>query len=219
MPAQTAQTAQTAPAWTTQELEVLSGLTSPALVQGYLDTIPYSTDPIYRCPRSVLRDRKAHCYDGAVFAAAALRRLGYPPVLVNMLAERDDEHLAALFKVDGHWGAVAKSNTTGLRFREAVYRSLRELLMSYFEDYFNVEGLRSLRSYLLPLNLDTLDSLAWQTDDTAMDVIAGALNHRRKVPLVTPAMVARLSPVDRRAYEAGFMGSDDAGLFKPAAHS
>jgi hypothetical protein len=208
-------TARHAPVWTAQELEVLSGLTSPALVQGFLDSIPYSADPIYRCPRSVLRDSKAHCYDGAVFAAAALRHLGYPPVIVNMLADRDDEHLVALYQVDAHWGAVAKSNTTGLRFREPVYRSLRELLMSYFEDYFNVEGLRSLRSYLLPLNLDALGDLPWHSDDAAMEVIAERLNHRRKVLLVTPAMVARLSPVDRRSVDAGFMGSDDAGLYKP----
>jgi hypothetical protein len=209
------QTTRHAQVWTPQELQVLSGMTSPARIQAFLDSIPYSSDPIYRCPRSVLRDRKAHCYDGALFAAAALRHLGYPPVIVNMLADRDDEHLLALYQVGPYWGAVGKSNVVGLRFREAVYRSLRELLMSYFEQYFNVEGLRSLRSYLLPLNLDSLDGLPWMTEDAAMDEIAQKLNRRRKVLLVTPEMVARLSPVDRRSYEAGFMGSDDAGLYKP----
>jgi hypothetical protein len=209
------QTTRHAQVWTPQELEVLSGLSSPAKVQAFLDGIPYSSDPIYRCPRSVLRDRKAHCYDGALFAAAALSHLGYPPVIVNMLADRDDEHLLALYQVSRHWGAVGKSNVVGLRFREPVYRSLRELLMSYFEQYFNVEGLRSLRSYLLPLNLDSLDGLPWMTEDAAMDEIAQKLNRRRKVRLVTPEMVARLSPVDQRSYEAGFMGSDDAGLYKP----
>jgi hypothetical protein len=203
--------------WTSEELEAFSGLTSPAKIQAFLDGLPYSTEYLYRCPRSVLRDRKAHCYDGALFAAAALHRLGYPPVIVNMLAERDDEHLVALYQVDRHWGAVGKSNVVGLRFREAVYRSLRELLMSYFEPYFNVEGLRSLRSYLLPLNLNTLGGLPWRTEDAAMDEIAHKLNRRRKVWLVTPEMVARLSPVDQRSYTAGFMGSDDAGLYKPGS--
>jgi len=204
--------------WTREEKKILSGLDRPARIQDFLDGIPYSTEPVYRCPRSVLRDRQAHCYDGAVFAAAALRRLGYPPVVVNMMAERDDEHLVAVFREDGHWGAVAKSNTTGLRFREPVYRSLRELLMSYFEQYFNVEGLRSLRSYLRPFDLTAMDHLNWMTDDAAMDVIAARLDRRRRLPLVSEHMVRRLSLVDKRSFEAGFMGSDWAGLYKPDEH-
>ncbi len=204
--------------WTRDELKLLRPLQSPAHIQAFLDGIPYSTDPVYRCPRSVLRDRQAHCYDGAVFAAAALRRLGHPPVILNMMAERDDEHLVAIFREDGYWGAVAKSNTTGLRFREAVYRSLRELLMSYFEQYFNVEGLRSLRSYLRPLDLRQVDHFKWMTDDAAIDLIAARLDKRRRIPLVTEAMVRRLSPVDRRSFDAGFMGSDWAGLYQPGQH-
>jgi hypothetical protein len=166
----------------------------------------------------VLRDRQAHCYDGAVFAAAALRQLGYPPIIVDMLAERDDEHLVALFRDGGHWGAVGKSNVVGLRFREPVYRSLRELLMSYFEQYFNVEGLRSLRSYLRPFDLTQVDHLNWMTDDAAMDAIAARLDKRRRISLITDAIIRGLSPVDRRSYEAGFMGSDWAGLYKPDEH-
>ncbi len=204
--------------WTREEQKILSGLDRPARIQDFLDCIPYSTEPVYRCPRSVLRDRQAHCYDGAVFAAAALRRLGYPPVVVNMMAERDDEHLVAVFREDGHWGAVAKSNTTGLRFREPVYRSLRELLMSYFEQYFNVEGLRSLRSYMRPFDLTAMDHLNWMTDDAAMDVIASRLDRRRRIPLISEQMVRHLSLVDKRSFEAGFMGSDWAGLYKPDEH-
>jgi hypothetical protein len=204
--------------WTRNELKVLSDLNSPYRIQSFLDSIPYSTEPIYRCPRSVLRDRQAHCYDGAVFAAAALRRLGYPPLLLNMTAERDDEHLIAIFQADGHWGAVGKSNCVGLRFREPVYRSLRELLMSYFEQYFNVEGLRSLRGYLRPMDLTKMDHLNWMIDDAAMDAIAARLDRRRRIPLVTDQMIRSLSPIDKRSFEAGFMGSDWAGLYKPDEH-
>ena len=204
--------------WTRVELKQLSRLNTPAKIQAFLDGIPYSSDPIYRCPRSVLRDHQAHCYDGAVFAAAALRRLGYPPIIVNMMAERDGEHLVALFREDGHWGAVGKSNVVGLRFREPVYRSLRELLMSYFEQYFNVEGLRSLRSYLRPFDLTAVDHLNWMTEDAAMDVIAARLDRRRRIPLITTEMVRRLSPIDKRSFDAGFMGSDWAGLYKPDEH-
>ncbi len=118
------------------DLSLPAGLDSPAAIQAFLDGLPYSADPFYRCPASVLRDGKAHCFDGALFAAAALRRLGFPPAIVDMLPERDDDHILAIYKVDGHWGAIAKSNFVGLRFREAVYASLRELVMSYFEVFW-----------------------------------------------------------------------------------
>ena len=110
-------------------------LKTPALIQAFLDETPYSPEERYRCPLSVLRDRKAHCFDGAVFAAAMLRRLGHRPLIVDMLPNgRDDDHMLALFRVDGHLGALAKSNFSGLRYREPIYRTLRELVLSYFDD-------------------------------------------------------------------------------------
>ena len=116
-------------------------LKTPAAIQAFLDETPYSAENRYRCPLSVVRDRKAHCFDGAVFAAAMLRRLGHPPLIVDLLPnERDDDHMLALFRVDGLLGAVAKSNFSGLRYREPICRSLRELILSYFEDYFNAAG-------------------------------------------------------------------------------
>ena len=124
---------------TSSERKVLDGLNSPIKIQSFLDTIPYSEDEFYRCPLRVLRERKAHCFDGALFAAMALRRIGYPPLILELIPNgRDDDHILALFKHHDHWGAVAQSNFTGLRFREPIYRSLRELVMSYFEDYFQL---------------------------------------------------------------------------------
>ena len=126
-------------ALTKTELRVFAKLTSPFKIQEFLDSIPYSDEERYRCPRSVLQDRKAHCYDGAVFAAAALRMISYPPLLVDMLPNsRDDDHILAVFRQNNRWGAVAKSNFSGLRFREPVYRGLHELIMSYFEFYYNI---------------------------------------------------------------------------------
>ena len=125
-------------AWTDAERQVMAQLTSPGAIQVFLDELPYSADPIYRCPLRVLRERIAHCFDGAMFAAAALRLLGYPPLILDIVPSgRDDDHLLALYKRDGHWGAVAESNFVGLRFREPIYRSLRELVLSYFEQYYN----------------------------------------------------------------------------------
>ncbi|HEX9943083.1 MAG TPA: transglutaminase domain-containing protein [Thermoanaerobaculia bacterium] len=203
-------------AWDDPDLPFPPGLDSPAAIQELLDDLPYSVDPVYRCPASVLRDRKAHCYDGAIFAAAALRRLGFPPRIVEMLPEpgRDDDHLLAVFTLDGRWGAVGKSNYVGLRFREPVYRDLRELMMSYFEAYYNVDGEKTLRGYTVPLSLKPFDRLRWTTRDEALDAIAERLDQLRRVSILTPPMAARLSRLDRRSYEAGLMGALQEGLYK-----
>src|SRR5689334_15894242 len=172
-------------------------LSTPAAIQAYLDATPYSAEDRYRCPLSVVRDRKAHCFDGAVFAAAMLRRLGHPPRIVDLLPNaRDDDHMLALFKVDGYLGAVAKSNFSGLRYREPIFRTLRELVLSYFEDYFNSSGEKTLRAYTVSLNLARFDKQNWQTDDATMDTIADALDHIRKVTLITKRMERGLLAVD-----------------------
>ena len=198
------------------ERKFISKLNSPFQIQSFLDSVPYSCDPIYRCPIQVLRDRTAHCFDGAVFGAAMLSLIGFPPLILDMIPNgRDDEHMLALFKIDGHWGAIAKSNTVGLRFREPVYRSLRELVMSYFELYYNTEGEKTLRGYTVPLNLETFDADHWMTSAASMDRIAQRTDEIRRYPLMTPKMIERLSPVDDRLFEACLLGADDAGLFTP----
>lgn len=203
---------------TEPERRMVNELTSPARIQRFLDAVPYSTDDFYRCPLRVLRDRTAHCFDGAVFAAAALRRIGYPPLILDLLPDgRDDEHLLALFKIDGHWGAVAKSNFVGLRFREPVYRTLRELAMSYFEQYYNVEREKTLRGYTGPLDLKRFDRFDWLTRDEPLDLIARRTDEIRRVELIAPALAERLSPVDERSYQAGLAGADPQGLYRPAS--
>ena len=201
---------------TSQERKAISALTTPAKIQSFLDEIPYSGEEIYRCPLTVLRDGKGHCFDGALFGAAMLRRLGHPPRILDMLPNaRDDDHLLALYKRDGRWGAVAKSNFSGLRFREPIYRTLRELVLSYFEDYFNAAGEKTLRNYTVPLNLKAFDKLNWMTSDENLEAIALRLDEIRKVPVLTRRMVANLSPVDQRSYQAGMLGVNEAGLYKP----
>jgi Transglutaminase-like superfamily len=202
-------------ALTKTERRALARLDSPAAIQAFLESVPYSTDGRYRSPLSVLRERRAHCYDGAVFAAALLRRIGCPPRIVNLFAERDDEHLLAVFRVAGHWGAVAKSNFVGLRYREPVYRTQRELVLSYFEFYYNLERLRSLRSYTRPLGLASFDALHWMTADTAMERIAGRLDALKRIPLLTAQMVTRLNLIDERSYRAGMLGTDMDGVYVP----
>ncbi len=196
--------------------KLLAGLDTPYAIQAFLDSIPYSGDPFYRCPRRVLAEGKAHCFDGAMFAAAALRRIGHDPMLLDMRAVRDDDHVIALFREHGRLGAVAKSNFVGLRFREALYRTLRELVMSYFEAYYNVEREKTLRAYSTPLRLRAFDELDWEDDDGAMERIAVRLDRLRHIALLTPAMERGLSPMDDRSYTAGMQGTNNAGLYRPA---
>ncbi|MFZ0429317.1 MAG: hypothetical protein WAO20_14450, partial [Acidobacteriota bacterium] len=177
--------------------------------------IPYSADPIYRSPRSVMRDRKAHCFDGALFAAMALERLGYPPRIVDLQAVRDDDHLLALFKVNGKYGALAKSNFVGLRYRDPVHRSLRELVLSYFDSYFNLDREKTLRGYTVPLDLRRFEPIAWRTSDDQLDLIAERLDRIRCWPVLDEQTAAALPRVDDRTYEAQLLGSNPDGLYRP----
>ncbi|MBE3067259.1 MAG: hypothetical protein IMZ73_07505 [Chloroflexi bacterium] len=149
---------------TPAEKRLLESLDSPVKIQAFLNATPYSEDEFYRCPLRVLRERKAHCFDGALFAAMALHLIGHPPLILELIPNaRDDDHILALFKRYDHWGAVAQSNFTGLRYREPVYRSLRELVMSYFEDFFNSAGEKTLVGYRGPINLKIFHRLDWMS--------------------------------------------------------
>lgn len=201
--------------WSGEEAAVVEALRTPFEIQSFLDSIPYSPESRYRCPRSVLRDRRAHCFDGAVFAAAALRRIGFRPLLVDLRAVRDDDHVVALYGRSGRLGAVAKSNVVGLRFREPIHRSLRELVLTYFHAYFNVEGEMTLRSYSRPVDLDHIGAPDWATEDRAMDLIACRLDTARHYPLLSRSAARTLSPVDARSFKGGMLGADEAGLYRP----
>ena len=204
-------------ALTESERQVIARLTTPGKIQTFLDQLTYSAENTYRCPLRVMRERTGHCFDGALFAAAMLRRLGYPPLILDMLPnDRDDDHLLALFKRDGHWGALANSNFVGLRFREPIYRNFRELVLSYFEQYYNVEREKTLRSYTRPLNLKVFDNQDWMTRDEPLEEIAKRLDEIAQVPLLTGPMIAGLSLVDERSFRAGLLGANEAGLYQPS---
>lgn len=153
-----------------------------------------------------MQDRTASCLEGAIFAAAALRVLGFPPLILDLEAEQDTDHVIAIFKVRGHWGAVAKSNFTGCRYREPVYRTLRELAMSYFNIYFNLRGERTLRHYSRPVNLTRFDRRNWMTTDQPVWFIAEYLCEIPHTPLLRSTMEKTLTRVDRRTIKAEMVG-------------
>lgn len=199
--------------WTTGELKILRLLTTPIKIQQFLDRVAYSAESRYRSPRSVLKDRKAHCFDGAVFAAIMLHRLGYPPLIVDMQAVRDDDHVIAVFQKNGKYGAIAKSNFVGLRFREPIYRDVRELVMSYFESFYNLNKEKSLRQFTVPLDLSSYRNVEF--DDEVMEEIGLKLSYIPVTKLMTSAQIRSLQKVDERTYKAGMLGAVKKGIYKP----
>jgi len=191
-----------------REQKILRSLTTPAKIQKFLDEkIAYNTEPggdTCYSPRVVLRKRVAHCMEGAMLAAAALEFQGHPPLLVDLEAVRDTDHVLAVYRVRGRWGAVGKSDYSGLRSREPVYRNIRELAMSYFEHFFNKAGEKTLRTYSRPVNLRRFDGIGWTTREECVWEIPNYLcdiPHTRILP-----RGARIAPMDRRLYVAGRYG-------------
>jgi hypothetical protein len=195
---------------TPAETRTLKSLKTPEKIQRFLDhDIAYNKEPdgdTIRSPRRVLRDRTAHCFEGALFAAAALRVQGFPPLLLDLEAVRDDDHVLAIFRQHNHWGAIAKSNYTGLRFREPVYRTLRELVLSYFESYFNLAREKSLRNYSRPVNLTRFDHIAWMTTEADLWPVAEHLVAIPHTPLLPATPRRKFARVDGRLFAAGLVG-------------
>jgi hypothetical protein len=191
------------------ERAVFRTLKTPEKIQSFLDALAYNKEVggnTCRSPRRVLRDRTAQCMEGALFGAAALRMIGHSPLLLDFEAVHDDDHVIAIFQQEGHWGAVAKSNYSGLRYREPVYRTLRELAMSYFEHYYNLRREKTLRNYSRPVNLKRFDSMHWMTTEADVWEIPEYLTTIYHTPLIGPRLAARLGKVDARLFAAGLVG-------------
>lgn len=196
------------PGFSADELRLLKQLSTPPKIQQFIDTFVYNIErggETCRSPRRVLRDRTAHCFEGALFAAAALRANGRKPLVVDLVAVRDDDHVIAVFREKNLWGAVAQSNFSGLGYRPPVFKSVRELAMSYFEQYFNVpHGEYTLRRYSLPVDLARFDSRCWMTSEEELFWMSDVLAKVRHYPLVRKGM--RLGRVRERVYRAGCLG-------------
>jgi len=185
-------------------------LKSPQAVQEYLDSIPYKAEELDRSPLRVMTDGQAHCLDGGIFAALALWRIGFQPLILDLVPApgSDDDHVLAIFQIDGLWGALAKSNYPNLRFREPVHRSLRELVMTYFEFFFNLQHQKTLRAFTRPLNLSRFRDPGWMWDEEGIRTVSKRVYSLKPIPLISEASVTRLSVSDERTYKAGTYGTD-----------
>ena len=194
-----------------RETALLRRLSTPAKIQRFLDDeVDYNKEAdgeTCRSPRRVLRDRLAHCAEGAYFAAAALRIHGHPPLILDLAAVRDDDHVLAVYRAHGCWGAIAKSNYSGLRFREPVYRTLRELVMSYYAHYYNLRGELTLRAFSTrPVNLTRFDKHNWMTSEEDLFYISDHLCVIAHTDLLPHEISRSRRHLDRRLFEAGLVG-------------
>jgi hypothetical protein len=196
---------------TRSEVALLRRLSRPERLQEFLEyDISYNKEheaETCRSPRRVIRDRTAHCMEGALFAAAALRINGHQPLIVDLAAVRDDDHVIAVFQDHGHWGAIGKSNYAGLRFREPVYRTIRELAMSYFEHYYNPDGEKTLRAYSRPVSLRRFDRVNWMTTEEDLWLIGDYLCTISHTNILPRSIAHRRRRMDRRLYDAGLVGA------------
>lgn len=188
-------------------LSAFKSLKTPFLVQQYLDSMPYIGEERDRSPLNVMRDHQSHCLDGGLFAALALWRLGFKPLILDLVPDpgMDDDHVLALYQHDGRWGALAKSNYVNLGFREAVHKNLRELAMTYFEHFASIHQTKTLRGYTPPFDVSKFPLKDWAWNEESAVKLYKKFYSRKPILLVTKKMAARLSPITDRAYAAETM--------------
>ncbi len=190
---------------TAAERSLLRSQSSPQKVQAFLNAVPINFelegDTCYTV-RQVLRHRRAHCIEGALVAACALWLNGEPPLVLDMRAEGDWDHVVALFRRNGFWGAIAKSNHVALRGRDPVYRSVRELALSYFHEYHNEQGDRTLREYSRPFDLRTLDPRDWVSGEAGAWEAERRIDLSRHYRLFPPSQHRYLTPIDAMEWRA-----------------
>ena len=194
---------------TPREAGFLRRLSPPWKIQRFLDSLDYDFEGKgCRSARRVLRERRIQCMDAALFAAAALRVQGKPPLLLDLEAEQDDDHVLALFRGPDGWGAVARSNYSGLRYREPIHKTVRDLAISYVASYFNLRRQKTLRRYSRPIPMRRFDHLDWMTSEEDLWEIPNALVFVPHRTLHPRRAIAKLAPVDRRTFAAGLVGRE-----------
>lgn len=192
---------------TEKEEEIFRKLNTPGKIQDFINKIPINFDykkDTFMSPRKVLEKNKCHCIEGAVFAALALRFHGYKPLVVDLKVGNDDyEHVIAVFQKNGFWGAISKTNHGVLRYREPIYRDIRELVMSYFHEYTDNKGRKNLRSFSMPVDLSIFDFHNWATDEKDLWYIDRYLDKIKHFPILNKEQIKELKKADKIEIEIG----------------
>lgn len=186
---------------TRDERKIFSKLSSPRRIQDFLDELPINFElsgETYMSPRRVLEARTAHCFEGALFAAGALAYHGGRPLILDLkTVEADTDHVVALFKTSGRWGAISKTNHPVLRYRDPVYESVRELAMSYFNEYFVDSGRKTMISYSAPYDLSKCELGKWLTSQNDLFWLVEALDKSRHFPVASKKNLGQLRRADK----------------------
>jgi len=190
-----------------KEKDFLKKLNTPAKIQDYLNTLNFNFEKngdTLKSPLDTLREKNAHCLEGAMLGAYILSQHGYPPLLIHLQTTKNDfDHIVAPFKTNGLWGALSKTNHAVLRYREPVYKTIRELVMSYFHEYFlNSTGKKTLRRYSMPLNLSIFEK-GWATLDGDLWGIDQELDIIKHYDVLPKKMPPKLRKVDEIEIVAG----------------
>lgn len=188
-----------------------NSLNSPFAIQGYLESLTYKGEERDRSPLNVMLDGQGHCLDGGFLAALCLWRIGFKPLLIDIVPDPgvDDDHVLALYQMEGRWGALAKTNYINLGFREPVYKNLRELVMTYFEHYVSIHHQKCLTGYTRIFHAANYTRFKWAWDEAGANVVYHQYFYgRNPISLITKSMAARLSPVTDRAYAAETLHTD-----------
>jgi hypothetical protein len=193
--------------FTLKEIKVLAKLNTPQKIQDFLNQLPVNFEKkgvTCLSPREVLKQNQAHCMEGALLAATALWFHGHKPLLLDLkTVPNDDEHVVALFKQHGHWGAISKTNHAVLRYREPVYKTVRELAMSYFHEYFMHNGRKTLRKFSRPFDLSKYDDTTWMTETDNLWDLVDALDDWPHYDILNKAQIKTLRKADPIEIEAG----------------
>ena len=191
------------------ETKLFRRLKSPQKIQDFINSLPINFEKSGETcfsPRLVLRKKRAHCLEGAIFAAAVLWFNGQKPLILDLkAANSDDNHVVAVFKRGAYFGAISKTNHAVLRYREPIYKSVRELAMSYFHEYFLDSGKKTLRSYSALLDLGRFPNAEWITSEKNLWFIDNALEKTRHYPILNTRQIKSLRLADKLEIKAGKM--------------
>lgn len=199
--------------WTPDERRLLRKLNSPRKIQDHLDQLTYNCENSAISPRWVMITNEGHCFEGGLFACAALEFHGFKPLMVDLEAHNDDHHVLAVYKTESGWGSIAKSNTALLRGRVPFYKNVRELVMSYFDFYFNTKGELALTSYAL-IDLNHYNHWNWRFTDENLEDMGVSFHKEKHKRLMSIAQLRKLQKVSKPVFDACFLGANWDGLFK-----
>ena len=195
--------------YNTEEIKLFKRLNSPQKIQNYLNFLPFNFEKrgeTCMSPREVVRKKTAHCMEGAMLAAAILEFHGNKPLVLDLRSGKnlkDFDHIVTVFKKFGCFGAISKTNHGVLRYREPIYKTLRELVLSYFHEYFLDTGVKTLREYSLPVNLSRFNKLSWRTSPKNLFKIPQYIDKVRHYPILSKNQIKNLRKADKIEIEVG----------------